>query len=58
LSGRWLRERLPERADPPCVNWGDARAANLLFDNGEVRAVLDWEGACLGDPEVDAASSG
>ena len=51
----WLRDRLPERADPPCVNWGDARAGNLLFADGEVSAVLDWEGACLGYPEVDVA---
>ena len=52
---RWLRDRLPERADPPCVNWGDARAGNLLFADDEVSAVLDWEGACLGYPEVDVA---
>ena len=51
----WLRGNLPGRSDPPCVNWGDARAGNLLFADGEVSAVLDWEGACLGYPEVDIA---
>jgi aminoglycoside phosphotransferase (APT) family kinase protein len=51
----WLRSNLPGRSDPPCVNWGDARAGNLLFDDGAVSAVLDWEGACLGYPEVDIA---
>jgi aminoglycoside phosphotransferase (APT) family kinase protein len=51
----WLRDSLPSRPDPPCVNWGDARAGNLLFADGEVTAVLDWEGACLGYPEVDLA---
>lgn len=51
----WLRDELPSRSDPPCVNWGDARAGNLLFADGEVSAVLDWEGACLGYPEVDIA---
>jgi aminoglycoside phosphotransferase (APT) family kinase protein len=51
----WLRDRLPERADPPCVNWGDARAGNLLFAGGGASVVLDWEGACLGYPEVDVA---
>ena len=51
----WLRGNLPRRPDPPCVNWGDARAGNLLFAGGEVSAVLDWEGACLGYPEVDIA---
>jgi aminoglycoside phosphotransferase (APT) family kinase protein len=51
----WLRGHVPGRSDPPCVNWGDARAGNLLFADGEVSAVLDWEGACLGYPEVDIA---
>jgi aminoglycoside phosphotransferase (APT) family kinase protein len=51
----WLRDNLPRRSDPPCVNWGDARAGNLLFADGKVSAVLDWEGACLGYPEVDIA---
>jgi aminoglycoside phosphotransferase (APT) family kinase protein len=51
----WLRDNLPGRSAPPCVNWGDARAGNLLFADGEVTAVLDWEGACLGYPEVDIA---
>ena len=41
--------------DGAYVNWGDARAGNLLFADGEVSAVLDWEGACLGYPEVDIA---
>jgi aminoglycoside phosphotransferase (APT) family kinase protein len=51
----WLPDHRPRRSDPPCVNWGDARAGNLLFTGGEVSAVLDWEGACLGYPEVDIA---
>jgi prepilin-type processing-associated H-X9-DG protein len=51
----WLRDHLPSRSDPPCVNWGDARAGNILFADGAVSAVLDWEGACLGYPEVDLA---
>ena len=51
----WLRDHLPSRSDPPCVNWGDARAGNILFADGEASAVLDWEGACLGYPEVDIA---
>lgn len=45
----------PRRSDAPCVNWGDARAGNLLFDGSRVTAVLDWEGAALGYPEVDVA---
>jgi aminoglycoside phosphotransferase (APT) family kinase protein len=33
--------------------WGDARLGNMLLDGTEVRAVLDWELARLGDPETD-----
>lgn len=38
------------------VSWGDARFGNLMFDDDqEVSAVLDWEMATLGRPEVDFA---
>lgn len=33
--------------------WGDARLGNLMIRDGRVVAVLDWEMACLGDPESD-----
>lgn len=33
--------------------WGDARLGNLLIKDHKVAAVLDWEMACLGDPESD-----
>lgn len=54
---RWLAGHLPRRAGPPCVTWGDARPGNLLFsvDGDSVTAVLDWEGAMLGYPELDVA---
>jgi aminoglycoside phosphotransferase (APT) family kinase protein len=36
------------------VSWGDARFGNLMFgEDHEVTAVLDWEMATLGRPEVD-----
>jgi len=35
--------------------WGDARPGNLIYRNGEVVAVLDWEMAYLGDPVADLA---
>ncbi|MFE2734690.1 phosphotransferase family protein [Streptomyces sp. NPDC056723] len=50
-----LSSNLPRRSEPACVNWGDSRAGNLLFHNGRVTAVLDWEGAALGHPEADVA---
>lgn len=33
--------------------WGDARLANLIYRDTEVKAVLDWEMAYIGDPEAD-----
>ena len=33
--------------------WGDARLGNMLMRDHRVAAVLDWEMACLGDPESD-----
>ena len=33
--------------------WGDARLGNMLLRDHKVAAVLDWEMACLGDPESD-----
>jgi aminoglycoside phosphotransferase (APT) family kinase protein len=39
-----------------CLVHGDYHYGNLLFEQGQVSAVLDWEIASLGDPLVDAAS--
>jgi len=49
----WLTEHLPIRHEPGCLTWGDARAGNLLFDGHRVTTVLDWEGASIGQPEID-----
>jgi aminoglycoside phosphotransferase (APT) family kinase protein len=39
-----------------CVlNWGDARPGNIIYRNFEPVAVLDWEMAGVGPPEVDLA---
>jgi aminoglycoside phosphotransferase (APT) family kinase protein len=36
------------------LNWGDARLGNLIFgDDLSVAAVLDWEMASIGSPQVD-----
>jgi aminoglycoside phosphotransferase (APT) family kinase protein len=37
------------------VNWGDARPGNIIYRNFEPAAVLDWEMAGVGPPEVDLA---
>ena len=33
--------------------WGDARLPNMIFRDGAVVGVLDWEMAFVGDPEAD-----
>lgn len=52
---RWLRAHQP--ASPAaCVTWGDARVGNMIFGYDlEVAAVIDWEQAALGAPEMDVA---
>ena len=52
-TARWLLENLPEPCEPRLVH-GDFRNGNLMVtpDDGVV-AVLDWEGAHIGDPMRD-----
>jgi aminoglycoside phosphotransferase (APT) family kinase protein len=35
------------------LNWGDSRPGNIIYRNFEPAAVLDWEMATIGPPEVD-----
>jgi aminoglycoside phosphotransferase (APT) family kinase protein len=53
----WLEANRPADGGPVVLNWGDARLGNLMFRDGEPVAVLDWEMAALGAPEVDLAWS-
>ncbi len=52
-TARWLLEHLPPPSEP-CLVHGDFRNGNLMVtpDDGVV-AVLDWEGAHIGDPMRD-----
>ncbi len=51
---RWLRRNPPPPAQKLCVVHGDYRTGNFLYDNdGQIRAILDWEMAHLGDPLED-----
>lgn len=51
---RWLRANPPPPAQRVGVVHGDFRTGNFLYDGeGEIRAVLDWEMAHLGDPLED-----
>ena len=50
----WLDARKP--SEPRTVfNWGDSRIGNMLWRDFEPVAVLDWEMATVGPPEVDLA---
>jgi aminoglycoside phosphotransferase (APT) family kinase protein len=51
---RWLKRNPPAPAQTICVVHGDYRTGNFLFDgDGNIRAILDWEMAHLGDPLED-----
>jgi aminoglycoside phosphotransferase (APT) family kinase protein len=55
---RWLRRNPPQPAQKICVVHGDFRTGNFLYDTeGNIRALLDWEMAHLGDPLEDLAWS-
>ncbi|MCU1359312.1 MAG: putative phosphotransferase [Ilumatobacteraceae bacterium] len=50
---RYMHEHRPDPTDV-VVTWGDARVGNIIFaDDLSVAAVLDWEMAALGPPEMD-----
>jgi aminoglycoside phosphotransferase (APT) family kinase protein len=51
----WLDEHLPADEGPTVLSWGDARIGNVLFQDFEPAAVLDWEMAGLGPSELDLA---
>lgn len=51
----YVSREVPED-DRRSVVWGDARVGNIIFaDDLSVAALLDWEGAALGPPEIDVA---
>lgn len=58
----WLEKNRPPCPRPGLV-WGDAKLGNVLYrvapadaEQVEVAAVIDWEIAMIGDPQVDLAS--
>jgi aminoglycoside phosphotransferase (APT) family kinase protein len=51
----WLRANRPRERAPGVLCWGDSRIGNMLFRDGVCLAVLDWEMACIGTPELDLA---
>ena len=47
---------LPQR-NPPALLHGDYWLGNLLWRDGQLVAVIDWEDAAIGDPLFDIANS-
>ena len=48
----WMEANMPAER-PTALSWGDARIGNLLFHEGKVQAVLDWEMLSLGGHQMD-----
>ena len=53
LALSWLDRRKPTPVHQPVLVHGDYRTGNYLADETGVTAILDWEGAHLGDPVED-----
>jgi aminoglycoside phosphotransferase (APT) family kinase protein len=53
LALTWLDRRKPQPIPRPTLVHGDYRTGNYLADETGVTAILDWEGAHLGDPVED-----
>ena len=52
---RWVADNVPDVEGRPVLLHGDIGFHNLLLDQGQLTAVLDWEFAHLGDPAEDLA---
>ena len=50
----WLKENMPQD-EPVGISWGDARIGNQIFQDFKAVAVIDWEMAAIGNPELDLA---
>jgi aminoglycoside phosphotransferase (APT) family kinase protein len=55
MSGLSALAAVRSPASPPCLLWGDARPANVVARQFAPVALLDWELAHLGAPEMDVA---
>jgi aminoglycoside phosphotransferase (APT) family kinase protein len=49
----WLEHNRPAEKDVQAITWGDARVSNIVYDGTRPVALLDWEMAALGPPEID-----
>ncbi|MFI1913017.1 phosphotransferase family protein [Nocardia sp. NPDC020380] len=51
----WLEANWPAEPSDDVLSWGDARPGNIMFDEFDPVAVLDWEMAAIGPRELDVA---
>jgi len=49
----WLVENRPEETGSLVLSWGDGRIGNIIWSDHQAAAVLDWEMASVGQPELD-----
>jgi aminoglycoside phosphotransferase (APT) family kinase protein len=49
----WLDENWPGDEGDTVISWGDSRVGNVMYDEFEPVAVLDWEMAALGTRGID-----
>ncbi len=55
LALRWLVRNEPPREAGTTLVHGDFRIGNVLVEGDALAAVLDWEFAHIGDPDIDVA---
>jgi aminoglycoside phosphotransferase (APT) family kinase protein len=51
----WLAEHQPRDVYPAGLVHGDAQIANIIYNGGDIAAVVDWELSYLGHNETDLA---
>jgi aminoglycoside phosphotransferase (APT) family kinase protein len=49
----WLVANKPDPTGDLVLSWGDSRIGNIIWQDYEPAAVLDWEMATVGPPEMD-----
>jgi aminoglycoside phosphotransferase (APT) family kinase protein len=49
---RWLAQKTPA-ADEPRLAWGDPRPGNIIWRDGEVATITDFEAASIAPPQQD-----
>lgn len=49
----WLEANWPKHESETVLSWGDSRVGNVLYQDFEPAALLDWEMAGLGPAELD-----